>query len=182
MPSARRHPLAVGRRVLVRRPGQRDEDEFLAMVRTSRRLHRPWISPPDTAERFAAFLRRNRRTNRESYLVCRREDGAIVGMINVSEIVRGGFQSAFLGYCGSIDTARQGYMTEGIRLVARDAFSRLGLHRLEANVQPSNEASIALVRRAGFRYEGTARRYLKIGGRWRDHEHWVALREEWRGG
>ncbi len=175
-----KRPLAIGDRTYLRRPAPGDEAEFIAMVRASRRLHRPWVTPPDTPERFAAYLRRGRRRNRENYLVCRREDDAIVGMINVSEIVRGGFQSAFVGYGGSRHTAGAGFMTEGLRLVVRDAFERLALHRLEANIQPGNRASIALARRAGFVYEGTARRYIKIGGRWRDHEHWVVLREEWR--
>jgi ribosomal-protein-alanine N-acetyltransferase len=71
-------------------------------------------------------------------------------------------------------------MTEALPLVLRLVFQRLKLHRIEANIQPDNAASIALVRRAGFVKEGTSRRYLRIGGGWRDHEHWVMLRESWR--
>jgi ribosomal-protein-alanine N-acetyltransferase len=66
-------------------------------------------------------------------------------------------------------------MTEAVGLVVRDAFRRLRLHRLEANVQPGNRASIRLVRRLGFRREGYSPRYLKIQGRWRDHERWALL-------
>ena len=76
--------------------------------------------------------------------------------------------------------ARRGYMTEALALVLRRAFGPLRLHRVEANIQPGNRASIALVRRAGFRREGLSRRYLKIGGRWRDHERWALTVEEWR--
>lgn len=61
-------------------------------------------------------------------------------------------------------------MTQGIRLVMHHAFGPLGLHRVEANIQPANVASIALVKRLGFGREGVSPRYLKIGGRWRDHE------------
>jgi [ribosomal protein S5]-alanine N-acetyltransferase len=69
-------------------------------------------------------------------------------------------------------------MHDGIRLLCRHAFGTLGLHRLQANVQPGNDASLALIRGAGFRREGYARRYLKIGGRWRDHEMWAVLAED----
>ena len=62
----------------------------------------------------------------------------------------------------------------------RTAFRTLRLHRVEANIQPGNRASIALVERAGFRREGYSRRYLKIAGRWRDHERWALLAEEWQ--
>jgi ribosomal-protein-alanine N-acetyltransferase len=99
----------------------------------------------------------------------------LVGIVNVSEIVRGAFRSGYLAYYVFRPYERRGLMTEGVRLVVRDAFRRLGLHRLEANVQPGNRASIRLVRRLGFRREGYSPRYLKIQGRWRDHERWARL-------
>ena len=111
----------------------------------------------------------------------RREDDTVMGEINLSQIVRGLFLSAYLDYQVGAPFARQGYMTEGLHLALRHAFTTLGLHRLEANIQPENAPSIALVRKVGFAREGYSRRYLKIGGRWRDHERWAILREDWEG-
>lgn len=112
-------------------------------------------------------------------LACRREDGAITGVLTVSEIVRRSFQSAYLGYGAVAAFAGQGYMTEALALVLRVAFAELRLHRLEANIQPANERSIALVRRCGFVLEGTSERYLKVAGRWRDHQRWAIRAEQW---
>jgi ribosomal-protein-alanine N-acetyltransferase len=113
-------------------------------------------------------------------LICRREDGAILGAVNLNEIVRGPAQSAFLGYWIGAAHARQGYMTEALQLALRHGFGILKLHRVEANILPVNRPSIALVRRAGFRREGYSPRYLRIAGRWADHERWALLSERWR--
>lgn len=102
-----------------------------------------------------------------------------MGSISASQIFRGGFQSAYLGYHIGAEFARQGYMTEALALMLRYVFGKLKLHRVEANIQPGNVASLALVQRAGFVKEGFSRRYLKIGGRWRDHERWTLLVEDW---
>jgi [ribosomal protein S5]-alanine N-acetyltransferase len=159
-------------RVLLRPPTLSDEEEFLASMNASRRAHRPYLYPPLTPEAYRTYL--DRLDERKyGYLACRRDDGAIVGWLNVSEIVRGALQGAYLGYGGVAEFAGQGYMTEAVRLVIREAFGPLGLHRLEANIQPGNTASIALARRCGFEHEGFSPRYLKVGGRWRDHERWA---------
>jgi [ribosomal protein S5]-alanine N-acetyltransferase len=167
-------------RVLLRPPTAADEDEFTASMRASRAHHRPWIYMPETAERYAAYLARVGDPRAAPFLACRVEDGAIVGFLNISEIVRGSFKSAFLGYGGVARFAGQGYMSEAMWLVLREAFVTLGLHRLEANIQPGNAASIKLAKRCGFELEGFSPRYLKVGGRWRDHERWAIREETWR--
>ncbi len=177
-----RTSLATGRRVFLRAPTRADEEEFLAAVRESRRLHRPWVHPPDTRSKYALYLQRARREDFRPFLVCRKGAGAIVGVINVSQIFRGNFQSAYLGYYVFFRSRGQGFMTEAIRLVLRHTFRTMRLHRLEANVQPGNRDSLALLRRCGFRREGFSRRYLKVGGRWRDHERWAVLAERGRAG
>ena len=70
-------------------------------------------------------------------------------------------------------------MAEGLRAVLDAVFGKLRLHRVEANIQPGNARSIALVRRLGFEKEGYSRRYLLIDGDWRDHERWTLLAEDW---
>ena len=153
---------------------------FLALTRTSRRFHRPWAAPPTTPARFVSWLRRYRRPEQVALLACRREDGRIVGAFTLMEIVRGQFQGAYLGYWAGKGFAGRGYMSEALDLVLRHAFTKLRLHRIEANIQPANRRSLALVRRFGFRHEGYSPRYLKISGRWRDHERWALLAEDWR--
>ena len=161
---------------------RRDRDEFVAAMRASNGLHQPWISPPVDEEAYDAVLERARGESFEFLLVRRRDDGALVGYFDVSQIIRGPLQSAFLGYGGVEAQAGQGYMTEATGLLLRYVFVELRLHRIEANIQPGNEPSLALVRRAGFVREGFSERYLKIGGRWRDHERWAIRVEQWEAG
>lgn len=172
--------VASGLRVYLRSPTRSDESEFVTVMRASRSFHRPWATAPTDSERFAAYLADSRRTDFEALLVCRAEDEAILGFFNLSHVTRGLLQSAYLGYAVAKSYAGYGYMREGLELVLRHAFVTLRLHRIEANIQPGNKASIALARGAGFRREGFSPRYLKIGGRWRDHERWAILADEWR--
>ncbi len=167
-------------RVYVRAPRLADEYQFLTLMRESRDFHRPWASAPTDPARFAAYLEDAGRPDFEAFLVCRVEDDQIVGFFNISQIARGSLQSAYLGYAAAERYANQGYMREGIELVLRAAFLELRLHRLEANIQPGNRASLALARGAGFQREGFSPRYLKISGRWRDHERWALLADDWR--
>ena len=177
-----------GLRVYLRPPLPSDAARFLAAVRASRRLHGAWVHPPSTAARYAAFVHRygvsaahdRASATHVGFIVCRCEDDAFVGVFNIGEIVRGLFKSGYLGYYAFAPHAGEGYMAEGLELVLRVAFRRLKLHRVEANVQPANKRSLALVRRAGFVREGYSRRYVRIAGRWRDHVRMALLVEDWR--
>ncbi len=161
--------------VLIRQPSQSDMREFLALVKKSQRLHRPWVAAPDTPAKFRAYLKRMEPPSNYAFLVCRKYDRAIVGVVNISNIVRGLFQSGYLSYYAFAGFERQGHMKEGLRAAIRYAFKVLKLHRLEANIQPANAASRFLVVACGFQQEGYSPRYLKIAGRWRDHERWARL-------
>jgi [ribosomal protein S5]-alanine N-acetyltransferase len=167
-------------RVYLRAPAARDRDEFLELNRKSARHFRGLASPMISPRAFSAYLKRSNTPEFAGMLICRRNDDAIVGCVNLSQIVRGVFQSAYMGYQVFAPYARQGYMTEAMPLVLRLVFRTLKLHRVEANIQPTNAASLALVRRAGFHREGYSPRYLKIAGRWRDHERWAMTIEDWR--
>ncbi len=172
--------LEVGERVFLRAPALGDYEEFYALMTASRSLHRGFVAAPVEPAQFTSLVERCRQPNFESFFVCLKEGGALVGVFNLSEIVRGIFQSAYMGYYAGEPFAGRGLMTEAMQLVLRHTFDELKLHRVEANIQPRNTASLALARRAGFTREGYSRRYLKIDGRWRDHERWAILAEDWR--
>jgi ribosomal-protein-alanine N-acetyltransferase len=169
-----------GDRIVLLPAARRDRADFIAAMRASADLHQPWISPPIDADTFDAVLERARGESFEFLLARRRSDGAVAGYFDVSQIIRGPLQSAFLGYGGVAALAGQGYMGEGLALLLHHAFEQLRLHRIEANIQPGNQRSLALVRRAGFVREGFSERYLKIGGQWRDHERWAIRVEQWQ--
>jgi ribosomal-protein-alanine N-acetyltransferase len=183
MPSRRKKsPLERGERVYLRQPTAADAKEVTATVRASRHLHRPWIYATETKTAFDGYIRRTQDRDYIGLLICQNSDDRIIGMANLSQVFRGNLQGAYLGFWAAAEFAGQGYMTEGLQLVLRYAFKRLRLHRLEANVQPENEKSKALIKRSGFRYEGFSPRYLKVGGKWRDHERWAIRADEVRGG
>lgn len=151
---------------------------FVEVVRCSRALHGPWAHPPSTIAEYRAFVQRVRKPTHIGHFVCTEGD-SLAGVININEIVRGSFCSGYLGYYALAPYHGRGYMRWGLRLVIQRAFRKYGLHRLEANIQPDNVRSIALVQGLGFRREGYSPRYLKIAGRWRDHERWALTAEDW---
>ena len=164
-------------RVVLRAIAAADQDEFLALARASVGLHHPWYSMPMTPEEFRAYLARYDRPTTVGFLVCLRDGDGIAGVVTVDSIVRGRFQSATLSYAAFAPAAGRGYMSEGLALVLEYAFTELRLHRLEANIQPANQASLRLVGRLGFRQEGYSPAMLFIDDAWRDHERWAITRE-----
>lgn len=162
-------------RVYLRGITRKDRTEFLALMHLSRSLHEPWISPPLTDESFHTYLQRCEKNDHAGLLICHTGDDAITGVVNLNNIVRGSFLSASLGYYAGAPYAGQGLMREGLELVRSYAFSTLGLHRLEANIQPKNTRSIELVKRCGFEKEGLSRNFLFIDDAWREHERWTAI-------
>jgi len=166
---------SVAAKIFLHQPEAADCTAFVAAVAASRTLHRPWITAPATPGEFRTYLAKMALPNNRAYLVQRADTGELAGVFKLTNIILGPFRSGYLGYYAFRGHEHRGYMRAGLTAVSRHAFGTLKLHRLEANIQPGNVASIALVRRCGFSQEGYSPRYLKIGGRWRDHERWAIL-------
>ncbi|GAA3477388.1 GNAT family protein [Streptomyces yanii] len=181
--------LAEGPRVGIRPFTPADAEEFTSRAKESGGLHHPWLFPPDDPRAYAAYAGRLiEDPAKAGFLLCERTavddgngtaagSGPIAGFININNIVGGAFRCGALGYGAFAHAAGRGLMSEGLDLVLRYAFGPLALHRLEANIQPGNKGSIALVRRAGFRLEGLSPDFLLIDGAWRDHERWAITSE-----
>jgi [ribosomal protein S5]-alanine N-acetyltransferase len=160
-------------RVTLRQLTAGDREEFTGCVTASSSLLRPWAVLPGTSEKFDAYLERLDGETAQCLLVCLRETGAIAATISLSDIRRGPYQRATVGYNAFVPYARQGYLSEGMVLAIRYAFDDLKLHRLEADIQPANRASLEFARKAGFRREGYSPGLIYIDGAWRDHERWA---------
>jgi ribosomal-protein-alanine N-acetyltransferase len=186
MPRSRRGVIATGERIVLRMPQARDVREFLALRRDSRSFLERWEPRPPRGYGFARsgfshLLKANRAGHSLKMFVCLRSTGEIIGAMNLNGIVRGAMQGASVGYWIARPFASKGYSTEALHLALRVAFVRMRLHRVKAAIIPNNRASVALVRKCRFRYEGLAKRFLQIDGRWRDHQRWAMTIEEWPG-
>ena len=181
-----RGTILAGERVFLRRPRASDRKQWVELRQRNRKFLECWEPRfPDRIDRFGAsgfrrILDRARSPNRLVGFVCLRTTGQLIGMLTLNEIVRGAFQSATMGYWIGREYARQGLMTEAVGLMLAHAFTALKLHRVEANMIPRNTPSRCLAQTCGLRYEGTAKRYLQIAGKWQDHQRWAITVEEWR--
>lgn len=175
--------VARGACVLLRYARPDDRAEYLALHRASRAFLAPWeprMKDPSGGLRFRRLLEGREAGTHHRLLICRREDGRILGCLNVSNVVHGVFENASLGYWIGAEHARRGYMREALAAALGFVFRRLRLHRVEINFMPRNRGSRALARGAGFSREGLSRRMLRIAGRWEDSERWALLAEDWR--
>lgn len=155
-----------------------DAEELIAAHIASRAIHAPWVAPFTDMEGFASWFGEIENGTRVGLAARDPNSRAIIGVTSLSQIVHKSFQSAYLSYWGMAGQIGRGQMTEAVRGTLSHAFGPLALHRLEANIQPGNTRSIALVRRLGFRKEGFSPGYLKIDGAWRDHERWAILADD----
>lgn len=179
-------PAIEGQGVVLRWPDADDYVEWAQLRDASRDFLVPWEPawPPDDLTR-AAYRRRIRRYADDqrndiaySFFIFRKENDALVGGLTIANVRRGVAQAGSLGYWMGAPYARQGYMSAAVKAVAPFAFGALSLHRLEAACIPSNSASARLLEKCGFQYEGLARQYLCINGKWCDHSLYARLRND----
>ncbi|HRH44348.1 MAG TPA: GNAT family protein [Pyrinomonadaceae bacterium] len=169
----------LGKKVFLRYTNQDDFEELMALFDSSREFYQGLVNTPTDAESFRIYADRNLDDANECFVICQNVDNTIVGAINLTQIFRKAFQNAYLGYSLGVNFTGKGFMTEAIDLILGHAFENLKLHRIEANVQPQNLASIKVLQRSGFTKEGFSRKYLKIDDVWCDHERWAIIFEDW---
>ncbi|MFI0371871.1 GNAT family N-acetyltransferase [Actinomadura sp. 1N219] len=168
--------LRCGERVGLRRVAAIDQDAFVGLARRSESHFRPWILAPKTADEFDRYIKRFDQVAADGFVVCLLGTKAMTGFVNINEIVRGPYQRGVIGYGAFVSGTGHGYMTEGLRLLLDYAFTDLDLHRVEADIQPANLKSVNLVKRLQFRKEGYSPNFIKINGRWMDHERWAIVK------
>ena len=175
-----------GARVYLRVPSMQDYAAWAELRALSRQHLTPW-EPQWARDELtrSAFRRRLRAAQRDarddlgySYLIFAEAPLRLVGGLNISNVRRGIAQMASIGYWIGAPYTGRGLMTEAVRTVAAFAFSALRLHRLEAACLPANAPSMRVLEKAGFQPEGQARKYLKIDGRWQDHNLYALLRDD----
>jgi ribosomal-protein-alanine N-acetyltransferase len=168
----------VGYRVVLRRLCAADETEFVQRALDSVDLHRGWQETPTDPAEFRAYLTRFADPDRaRAFAVRGREDEILVGWTTLSRIEGFPYHRAVLGYTGFVPGVGQGYMAEAVGLTIRYGFETLGLHRIEADVEPRNVRSRRILERLGFRQEGFSPGYVMIDGVWRDFERWAIATE-----
>jgi ribosomal-protein-alanine N-acetyltransferase len=179
-------------RLVLRPLRPEDHDAFVQLHRASADLYAPWFPDPPAGQtleaRFAEELARvtdGAMRETQLRLAALLPSGQIAALVNLTEIVRGAFQNAYAGWSVNAEVAGQGYASEAVRGLLDLAFAPasaggLALHRVQANVVPENVRSVRLAERVGLRYEGTALRYLRIAGAWRDHRMYARTVEEHR--
>ncbi len=161
----------------LREPTLEDGKCFIKAMQHSSALHHPWVNPAKTLADYKNYIEHYQKPNQNANLLIANSH-EIIGVFNLSEIVMGCFQNAYLGFFAVSGFEGRGLMSQGLKLVMQKAFTELNLHRLEANIQSENLSSIQLIKANGFRHEGFSPRYLLIENAWRDHERFAITKED----
>lgn len=179
-----RATLPDGEPLLLRRLRRGDRDEFLRLRERNAAWLRPWDpTNPDGSPRVVSYprlLREQREQARagRSLPFAVEIAGVLAGQVNVGNVERGAFRSCTMGYWVGREFAGRGAVTLAVAVLGDYMFRAGGMHRIEVNVRPENEPSLAVVRKLGLRPEGLRPRYLHIDGDWRDHLSFAVTTEE----
>ena len=161
----------------------RDSKELEKIILGNRDWLRPWEATnphaPNSFDVKAQLRGLLRQLNDESGMPFVIEvQGKLQGQLNVANVMYGSVSSAVLGYWVSPEVAGKGVMPTAVALVTDYLMDQVGLHRVEINVRPENLASLRVIQKLGFRYEGLKQRYIHINGDWRDHYVFALTKEE----
>ncbi len=175
-------------RLLLRLAGQEHADRLIDYYRRNASHLEPWeprrpedfLSPARWEHQIEASRLEFEAGRAVRMVLLERADPErrVVGVANLTGIVRAAFQACYLGYSIDRGLEGRGYMREALEAALEYAFGELDLHRVMANFRPENDRSGALLERLGFEREGLARAYLRIDGAWRDHVLTARIRDE----
>lgn len=161
----------------------RDAKKLEELLMTNRAWLRPWeaTNPEgpvsfDIKKQIRALLRQMDNDQGLPFVIC--FNGQVVGQVNVANILWGSVSSAVIGYWIAPDFAGQNITPTAVALVSDYLMRNMGLHRIEIDIRPENKASIRVVEKLGFRYEGFREKYIHINGAWRDHFSFALTKEE----
>lgn len=163
-------------KISIRELNNNDRHDFINAILKSYHIYDSWVSPPKNCTEFEIMI--NKFNNNDNYcfvIYNTIEPNIILGIINLTQIIRGVFQNSFLSYYATNYGVSSGVMSKGLQLVLKHAFTTLNLHRIEANIQPENKKSITFVERNGFVKEGYSKNYLYINNKWRDHVRYAII-------
>lgn len=180
-----KHAIRIGPDVFLRPPTAADKPEYVKLRDVSETWLTPWEPTPpgqvETPEPEVIFDRVLSTANSQHFrrfMICLNPTGEIVGQLTLGHIYRGPFLNSIAGYWIGQPFANRGFATQALAMGLAEAFGPMGLHRVETNINPENAPSLRVVQKLGFRFEGLARRYLRINGEWRDHQHWAMTAED----
>lgn len=176
-------PILVNGEIKLRVAKMRDSKQLEKLILGNRPWLRPWeATNPEAPNSFdvrASLRGLLRQLDDQSGMPFVIEvQGQLQGQLNVANVMYGSVSSAVLGYWISPEVAGKGIMPTSVALVTDYLMDQVGLHRVEINVRPENTASLRVIQKLGFRYEGLKQRYIHINGDWRDHYVFALTKEE----
>ena len=176
-------PILVSGEIKLRVAKMKDARTLERLILENRSWLRPWeATNPDAPNSFdvraqlRGLLRQLDDQSGMPFVIEVQQQ--LQGQLNVANVMYGSVSSAVLGYWISPEVAGKGVMPTAVALVTDYLMDQVGLHRVEINIRPENTASLRVVQKLGFRYEGLKQRYIHINGDWRDHYVFALTKEE----